>query len=63
MDAAAQSLLHYSPEPRVIERAIEAATLHERYDDAVLDVARYRAAFPESYAQWQAAQQRPPPKP
>lgn len=59
MDAAAQSLLHYSPEPRVIERAIEAATMQERYDDAVLDLARYRAAFPESYQQWRAAQQRP----
>jgi O-antigen ligase len=59
-DATAQALLHYSPEPRIIERVIESATLQERYDDAVLHLARYRAAFPLDHARWRQAQQRMP---
>jgi O-antigen ligase len=57
-DATAQALLHYSPEPRIIEKAIESATLAGRLDDAVVQLARYRAAFPAEYAKWQAAQKR-----
>lgn len=56
---AAEASLHYSPEPRVIERAIESETMLERYDEAVLQLARYRAAFPEEYANWRAAQKVP----
>jgi hypothetical protein len=55
----AQAMLHYSPEPRVIERLIESATMLGRYDEAVLHLARYRAAFPEDYAKWRAAQKLP----
>ncbi|MDB5858947.1 MAG: O-antigen polymerase [Ramlibacter sp.] len=55
-DATAQAMLHYSPEPRVIEKVIESATMAGRYDEAVLYLARYRAAFPEDYAKWRAAQ-------
>lgn len=53
----AQSLraLRYSPEPRVIERLVESATLLGREDEAVLHLARFRAAFPLDYAQWRAA--------
>ena len=54
--ATAQEMLHYSPEPRVIERVIESATMLGRLDEAVLHLARYRAAFPEDYAKWRAAQ-------
>jgi len=57
-DETAQALLHYSPEPRIIERAIEAATMQKRPDEALLHLARYRAAFPEDYRKWQAAQNR-----
>lgn len=53
-------MLHYSPEPRVIERAIESATMVGEEDEAVLHLARYRAAFPEDYAQWSAALKRQP---
>lgn len=53
-------VLHYSPEPRVIERAIESATMVGEEDEAVLHLARYRAAFPEDYAQWSAALKRQP---
>lgn len=51
---AAQEALHYSPEPRVIERVIESATLLGRDDEALLHLARYRAAFPVEYARWRA---------
>lgn len=56
----ALQVLHYSPEPRVIERAIEAATLLRRDDEAVWLLARYRAAFPKDYENWRSAQGLPP---
>jgi O-antigen ligase len=52
----ALSALHYSPEPRVIERAIESATLLGRDDEAVQLLARYRAAFPVEYEAWRRPQ-------
>nr|WP_283254368.1 O-antigen ligase family protein [Ramlibacter paludis] len=61
MDKTAQAMLHYSPEPRVIEKVIEAATMAGRYDDAVLHLARYRAAFPQDYAKWREGQKAPLP--
>ena len=45
-------LLHFSPEPRVIEKVIESAVMLRRDDEALLHLARYRAAFPESHAAW-----------
>ena len=48
----AQDLLHYSPEPRVIEKLIESAVLLGRDDEAALYLARYRAAFPQDHARW-----------
>jgi hypothetical protein len=52
-------VLHYSPEPRVIERAIESATHLGHVDQAVLLLARYRAAFPRDYEAWRQAQKMP----
>lgn len=52
-------MLHYSPEPRVIERVIESAAMTGRQDEAVLYLARLRAAFPVEYAAWQAQQRLP----
>jgi hypothetical protein len=52
-------VLHYSPEPRVIERAIESATYLGHVDEAVLLLARYRAAFPRDYEAWRQAQKIP----
>jgi hypothetical protein len=60
MHAQAMEALHYSPEPRVIERAIESATLLGREQEAVLHLARYRAAFPREYQAWRAAHELPP---
>jgi hypothetical protein len=51
----AQSLLHYSPEPRVIEKLIESAMLLGKDDVALQHLARFRAAFPDSYAAWREA--------
>lgn len=48
----ALALLHYSPEPSVIEKLIESATMLNRDAEAVQYLARYRAAFPADYARW-----------
>ena len=48
----ATKMLHYSPEPRVIEKLIESATLLGRQDVAIAQLARFRAAFPKEHAQW-----------
>ena len=50
--STATALLHFSPEPRVIEKAIESAVMLGRDDQALLHLARYRAAFPKEHAQW-----------
>jgi O-antigen ligase len=48
----ASELLHYSPEPRVVEKLIESAVLLDRDDEALVWLARYRAAFPAEHARW-----------
>jgi len=63
MHALALDVLHYSPEPRVIERAIETATMLGRDGEAVWLLARYRAAFPSDYEKWRQAQGLPPRRP
>lgn len=52
LHAMARDLLHYSPEPRVIEKLIESAVLLGRDDEALQYLARYRAAFPQEHARW-----------
>ncbi len=59
MASAARRLLHYSPEPRVIERLVESASLLGRDDEAVLHLARYRAAFPREYDAWRLSWRQP----
>ncbi len=49
---SASALLHFSPEPRVIEKVIESAVFLGRDEDAMMQMVRYRAAFPEAYARW-----------
>ncbi len=51
----ALDVLHYSPEPMVIEKAANAALVLGRDEDVLWLAARYRAAFPERYRQWIAA--------
>ena len=50
--ALATGLLHFSPEPRVIEKVIESAVMLRRDDEAMWHLARYRAAFPQQHAKW-----------
>jgi hypothetical protein len=54
-------LLHFSPEPRVIEKRIQGARLLGLDAEADAEAGRYRAAFPARYADW-AARQTPPPR-
>ncbi len=49
---AALKTLHFSPEPRVIQKVIESATLLGRDDVALGHLARFRAAFPREQEQW-----------
>jgi O-antigen ligase len=50
----ATRMLHYSPEPRVIEPLIESAVLLGRDDEAAFHLQRYRVAYPKDHARWQA---------
>lgn len=50
--ALAQRVLHFSPEPRVIVKLIESATLLGRDEEAFEQAARFKIAFPREYARW-----------
>ena len=50
INALAMDLIHYSPEPRVIDVAIESAMWIGREDLALWLLARLRAAFPQEAA-------------
>lgn len=52
MAVLAARMLHYSPEPRVVERLIESLTMLGRDREAIAILARYRAAYPVQYAAW-----------
>ena len=47
VNALALDLLHYSPEPRVIDSALQSAMWLGRDDVALWLLARYKAAFPQ----------------
>lgn len=50
--ALSGEMLHFSPEPGVIEKRIESAVMLGDEADALWHLARYRAAFPEDYERW-----------
>jgi len=52
MYQTSKRMLHYSPEPRVVERAVESASLVGKEPEALLQLARFRAAFPREYEAW-----------
>ena len=54
MHALALDLLHFSPEPRVIEKVIESAVALHRDEEALWYLVRYRAAFAQAHANWAA---------
>ena len=51
----ATTLLHYSPEPRIIEKTIESAVMLGLDDEALAQLTRYQAAFPQDSARWSQA--------
>jgi hypothetical protein len=55
----ALDMLHFSPESRVVELAIESASLLGRQDEVDFYSVRYQAAFPDSYAKWLATKAKP----
>jgi hypothetical protein len=50
INSLAMELLHFSPEPRVIDLAIQSAMVLRREDQALWLLERYRAAFPDDAA-------------
>jgi hypothetical protein len=52
LHAQALGLLHFSPEPRVIEKLIESAAMLRRDEEALFYLQRYQAAFPKAHASW-----------
>ncbi len=52
--ALAEAMLHFSPEPRVVERLIDSARLLGLEDEARRYRARFKAAFPTEEAAWAA---------
>ena len=55
LNAMAKDLLHYSPEPRVIQLVVESAVMLGRDDEAAFHMKRYRIAYPKEYARWMGA--------
>jgi hypothetical protein len=53
--AMSSQLLHFSPEPRVVEALVESAVMLGRDEEALYDVLRYKAAYPQEHARWAAA--------
>jgi hypothetical protein len=50
----AKDLLHFSPEPFVVERVIESAILQGNDAEAAYYLQRFKLAYPEAYKQWSA---------
>ncbi len=48
----ALGLLHFSPEPRVVQKLIESATVLGKDAEALYYLQRFKAAFPKEYALW-----------
>ncbi|MEP6557276.1 MAG: Wzy polymerase domain-containing protein [Burkholderiales bacterium] len=57
--AMAEQMLHFSPEPRVIERLIDSARLLGREDEVRRYQTRFKAAFPTDEAAWAARTDQP----
>jgi O-antigen polymerase len=57
MHALGEQMLHYSPEPRVVEKLVASAALLGRDREGALHLARFRAAFPDAFREWRLRQQ------
>ena len=47
-----ESVMHYSPEPQVVQKLVEALALARRDERANWHITRFQVAFPEEYAAW-----------
>jgi hypothetical protein len=52
LNTLAREMLHFSPEPRVVEKCIESAVMLGRDDEALFFLRRFKAAFPQEHAHW-----------
>jgi O-antigen ligase len=52
MYVLAGEMLHFSPEPRVVLKRIQAASLLGDDDEVQAQLSRFRAAYPEDYLRW-----------
>ena len=52
IQALAETALHFSPEPRVIEPLLDSLLLQGRDDALQFYLARFQAAFAEPHARW-----------
>jgi hypothetical protein len=52
MHELALGLLHFSPEPRVVQKLVESATMLGKDAEAMYYLQRFKAAFPNEYVQW-----------
>lgn len=50
--AMALRLVHFSPEPRVVQKLIDSATMRSDVEAARFYAERFKAAFPQAYAAW-----------
>ncbi len=48
----ATDLLHFSPEPMVVQKLLQSAQMLGKDDEVVFYALRLQAAFPDAYAQW-----------
>jgi len=53
VNALAKKMLHFSPEPKVIEQLLDSAELLDLPDEIAHFSDRYQAAFPDRFKQWQ----------
>ena len=52
LNTLAKWLLHFSPEPRVVEKLVESAALLGHDEEALFYLQRYKVAFPAEHARW-----------
>lgn len=57
LNAMARQVLHFSPEPRVIEKLIDTARLLGHDDEARSLIRRFEVAFPVDHARWALQQE------
>jgi len=55
----AEDLLHFSPEPMVVQKLLQSAQLLGREAELDFYARRFQAAFPEAYSEWAKARQMP----